>query len=99
MVMQVSIRVLTNYKRLATVSSHFTVLYKYDQSNCLEHFSTNVRCTLHGYYFDTFETFEPHLFTILDVAPQVYNMIIKLEFFQLFVSDHVSFGLFRLWTN
>ena len=32
---------------------------------------TRIRCTLFGYHFDTFESFRPLLFTVIDALPEV----------------------------
>ena len=57
-------------------------LYLFDQGTCLEDYNdlidysdievpTRVRCVLFGYYFDTFESFKPLLFTVIEALPEV----------------------------
>ena len=57
-------------------------LYLFDQGTCLEDYNdlidysdievpTRLRCVLFGYYFDTFESFKPLLFTVIEALPEV----------------------------
>ena len=65
------------------------VLYHFDQVKCLEDYNdlidyndieepTRIRCTLFGYYFDTFESFKPHLFTVIEALPEVSRYLYLL---------------------
>ena len=36
-----------------------------------EEIPTRIRCSLSGYYFDTFESFKPILFTAIEALPEV----------------------------
>ena len=44
-------------------------LYLFERGACLYGIST--RCVLFGYYFDTFESFQPYLFTVIEALPEV----------------------------
>ena len=60
------------------------VFYRFDRVSCLEDYNdlidysdveipTRIRCDLFGYYFDTFESFKPILFTVIEALAEVGN--------------------------
>ena len=77
-----SIYLLPHFHLTSLMKFTLPVFYRFDRVSCLEDYNdlidyndveipTRIRCSLFGYYFDTFESFKPILFTAIEALPEV----------------------------